>query len=561
MLHKFINNIVNSLLSCAEELRDRKKAQRKSHVHGDPHSHSGRRRMPYQLGRATFEDIPEELRCYILSFLSGNDIMRCASTCQKVYNTVKSSAELQYTIELGAQRLIEVHPRSPTVSSAECLRILRNKANTWNSFQLDDATAPCDTTLLDFVSISHKQILFSTRSARVDALSHAVNIKTITTTSGHLVMNQAPHTFRYIDELQDLEITIKLPVNVDSHTFKCQILSRMISTGEEHPLAHGSHIVTSRAAFRESQTVKISVSVLGDRLAVYFFGRDENGDLYWSLHVLSWYQCNQADDICAIGNGNQLHDFRFLTKEKLLVLSSDNTIELYNIEDLSIAPQLQARFMLPIHYHQMLGGFFHSLVFHNTGSHAHLAAPDNHWIWTTHPADQVIYMVFGPPSSAIIISARICFMDIPPAWFDVASEDGRSVPWSSWGPQNSRYFSEDMFNSQVLPARTLGVGGSRVIRAVPVAGRSDSPFRLHMMDFNPSAVARGIGKVVRKPTSSMGLQQDMQVRTYLPFVEVVHDQVFDGSPWSIAVNEEVVVVITELKMKSERKLQAKIFFM
>lgn len=55
---------------------------------------------------------------------------------------------------------------------------------------------------------------------------------------------------------------------------------------------------------------------------------------------------------------------------------------------------------------------------------------------------------------------------------------------------------------------------------------------MHMYDFNPSAVARDIGKVVRKPTtflkSSSTFEQD--VTTCLPFVEVVYyDRKFDNS--------------------------------
>ncbi|KAG1736361.1 hypothetical protein EDB19DRAFT_1043446 [Suillus lakei] len=151
-------------LTCAERLRDRQKAQFESVVHGESHNRPGKElvppasldtppvpsqhlsdanaplssfidkeglvhrwQMPFRFARATLEDIPDELRYYIFSFLSFSEIIRCISTCRTMYDTVKTSTELQYIIELGAQRLIEVHPRAPTISLAECLHILRNK--------------------------------------------------------------------------------------------------------------------------------------------------------------------------------------------------------------------------------------------------------------------------------------------------------------------------------------------------------------------------------------------------------------------------------------------------
>ncbi|KAG1750526.1 uncharacterized protein EDB91DRAFT_693651 [Suillus paluster] len=104
-------------------------------------------------------DIAEELRCHILSFLSYNEIICCALTCRTMYNTVKSSAELQYIIELGAQRLIPVtHPWPPTVSTAECLRALRDKANVWASFELNVTKTLRFLDPFDFKSLTHQQL-------------------------------------------------------------------------------------------------------------------------------------------------------------------------------------------------------------------------------------------------------------------------------------------------------------------------------------------------------------------------------------------------------------------
>ncbi|KAJ8595044.1 hypothetical protein M405DRAFT_807914, partial [Rhizopogon salebrosus TDB-379] len=71
-----------------------------------------------------------------------------------------------------------------------------------------------------------------------------------------------------------------------------------------------------------------------------------------------------------------------------------------------------------------------------------------------------------------------------------------------------------------------------------------------MTDFNPSAVARGIGKVVREPTtipaSMYRFTQD--VTTFLPYVEMVdNDRHFDSFLDRIIVDEERVSIFTRVK--------------
>ncbi|KAG1753562.1 uncharacterized protein EDB91DRAFT_1242542 [Suillus paluster] len=67
-----------------------------------------------------------------------------------------------------------------------------------------------------------------------------------------------------------------------------------------------------------------------------------------------------------------------------------------------------------------------------------------------------------------------------------------------------------------------------------------------MSDFNPSAVARGIGKVVREPktfpASVYGFTQD--VATYLPYVEMRSYRDFDDSLEDIILDEESVLLFT-----------------
>ncbi|KAG0701569.1 hypothetical protein DFH29DRAFT_1050180 [Suillus ampliporus] len=481
--------------------------------------------------RAPICNIAEELRCHILSFLSYHETICCASISKTFYNTIKNSVELQYTIELGAQRLIPIHPRPPTVSVAECLRVLRDKASAWSSFELNVTQRLRfafiarqrfrDRSTSSFVlkSVTHQQLNIFTPTMHGDVISKIIDLRTCTpeTTSAPPCTwmkdspNPIPGSFCCLDEMQDLLVFATAETFTLTPIFVYQIYLRTISTGEGHPLAHGCRLVPRRVTFKITGIAPcntpllfdhVAADVLGDRLAFYgtSTGLGQGSQKYWSLYVWNWYQGGPAD------------------------------AELYNVEDLSKPPQLHASFALSVSGD--IGQFQFPSMFHSASSCAGLTG--KHWIWTTNPADRVISVVTGFPWSILVIHARMFFTDIPPTWFDVTSRDGRTVPWSLWGPRNSRFFPR--------VDSPFGVGGSRVVWAVPVSGSSPAlGFRLHMTDFNPSAVARGIGKVVRKPSSiNFG-----NMTTWLPYVELVNDRVFPDSLDDIILDEEKLLVFTK----------------
>ncbi|KAG2124222.1 hypothetical protein DEU56DRAFT_597566 [Suillus clintonianus] len=512
-----------------------------------------------QSGRAMLCDIPEELRCHIFSFLTHNEIICCASTCQTLYSTVQNSVDLQYTIELGVQGLIPVHPRPPTVSVAECLRILRCNARAWDSFELNTTQRlyvafHAARRNKFWVSITHQQLSVSMFIPHAYVFSKDIDLRMhMGETAAALPcpwIMEGPKplydVFCCLDETQDLIVSANVVPHIYTPRIKYRIHLRTLSTGDGHPLARGSRLEAGRATYDIIGNVRNggwyvgwpstrgAAAVIGDRIAFYcsITIKVEN-QKYWSLYVWNWHQGGSANNVFVFGEDRELSDMRFLTPEKLLILLREPhpNIELYNVEDLSKAPQLQASFSLPIDSYSY---FQFRSVSHSALSCARFAATDEHWVWTTNPADRVITVKACIPHVVFVISARTFFMDILQTWFDATSEDRRVVPWSTWGPQNCRCFSgaDNIF----------GGGGSRVIRAVPISFHT--PFRLSMMDFNPSAVARGVGKVVKEAITFE------DVTTYLPYVEVVNDRVFDY-PRAIIVDEERLLVFTDTKPETD----------
>ncbi|KAG2360656.1 hypothetical protein BDR07DRAFT_1610643 [Suillus spraguei] len=403
--------------------------------------------------------------------------------------------------------------------------------------------------LPDFCSITHRQLGLSFHSADVKCdyesdseddnyvTSKVIDTNTCTSDSA----NGPPCTWRkddpvpgvspvnhYVDETHDLYVSVDILETRPKRNSRFQINFRQLSTGKEHLLASGSQLVTVTRApnKRLSSRTRVYrhglVNVLGDRLALYGEAVIKDGYRYWSLHVWNWHEGVQADDICVVGEGHRsLAEIRFLTREKLLTFTTHGHIELYDVEDLSKTPQLQARFTLPYTDNMDFYNIGYSPVFHSASNCAHLATSDNHWIWTTNPADRVLCLSDWSGGPLIVITARLFFMNIPPSWFDATSEDGLSIPWLSWGPQNSRCF----------PAKMCKAGGSRVVSFTPWCRYNDQePVLVQMMDFNPSAVARGIGKVVREPT------------TYHPFRKS-HICILHCRPVTLALDEEQVAML------------------
>jgi hypothetical protein len=238
-----------------------------------------------------------------------------------MHTTVKNSVDLQYVIELGAQGLVQVHPS--TVSTAECLRILREKANAWSSFKLEVTKTFYFGLLPDSWSIIHRQLGLASHAAEVKFCDcepdpedkEYVKSKVIdTTTCISETASNRPCIWRkndpapgvsslnhYVDETHDLYVSVDILETRPRRNSRFQINIRQLSTGKEHPLASGSQLVTvtrepsKRLSPRTRVYPRALIDVLGDRLALYGQAIIKDRYRYWSLHVWNWHEGVQAD--------------------------------------------------------------------------------------------------------------------------------------------------------------------------------------------------------------------------------------------------------------------------
>jgi hypothetical protein len=193
-------------------------------------------------------------------------------------------------------------------------------------------------------------------------------------------------------------------------------------------------------------------------------------------------------------------------------------LKLYSIEDMSQSPQLLACFLLP-------ASMLDLQCFTPTNDIAHSSHPKMQTQWISDPKHRLLTLVSYSSGLDFIISTRIFFDDFIDSEGMLAT-----IPWICWGPSNTRIFLHH------FPCR-LGVSGNRVLYAFPALPPSvtkdshhvSSEYRLHLMDFSPSAVRRhqpGLGRLVNEPSIVEDCQSGEYLTTSLPYVEVVSDRTF-----------------------------------
>jgi len=117
-------------------------------------------------------------------------------------------------------------------------------------------------------------------------------------------------------------------------------------------------------------------------------------------------------------------------------------------------------------------------------------------------------------------------------YMDKSTMPNDPIPWEIWGPQNTRWFSENVsteWQHALHGYRTVDIVDPDPIMSAGV------PRRLRIRDFNPYALARANengdgwrGRVVREPSTI--LAQDafgQDVVSHLPYCEIISEETFD----------------------------------
>ncbi|KAG2030662.1 hypothetical protein BDR03DRAFT_1003491 [Suillus americanus] len=447
--------------------------------------------------------LSEDLHAYILTFLSYRDIIRCTSVCKCLRQTYLSSSELQYIVELGGQRLLPVglgaHNHTPI---SERLRVLRDKARAWFKFD----TRPVQTAIVPESGPPFAKICSILSKPGINREWHCLE--------SLLSVPNARHNDVLIDPEQNLvadayEIIGKSRAYID--------LLALDGDGS-HPRAVGPTLSTVPRLPGRQNTILARGSWrldgLGRHIALWHFLQlDDPYRILWWLQIWDWQHSTTSNcilrDTLFTDRFTIPIDSCFLGNNRLLIASGN--LKVYSIEDMSQAPQLLACFLLPCLVEAVRTVRF----FPSKDNIVHISQTGmKHTTWASDPSDRVLSLITAFPLTLFVISTSTFFeLDFP-------EEMASAIPWKIWGPSSTRIFECDC-------GFGVGVGGSRVLRAVPTEQSMDDPddhtmkYRLHMMDFSPLAVLhrQGLGRVVREP-SMIDLGGEL-VTTSLAYVEVM----------------------------------------
>jgi hypothetical protein len=474
--------------------------------------------------KAGFQTLAEELKCYIISFLSCRDILRCASVSKALRQTYTSSSELQYIVELEGQQLLPVPNTENRSPISKRLQLLRDKAHAW--FNIDFRSFESVTVK----SYSEQKYVAGGHLYLWDQEEDLATIIPIFPKPSQQTIerNWSPGTLCSVSNSINFDVFMDPTQNLKAVVYKVDHETLYIDLGaldcdSAHPQAAGRTLYLSGPPGYDNDRVQTTSAKLrgcGRHIAlqrsvevVVDYGAGIYYENMWQLQIWDWQRSTTSNSVLGV---TTLHGFGFcfLGNNRILVVA-DNSLKLYSIEDISQTPQLLACFLSPLPL-----SYIQCLLPMNDGEH-HSSSHNQQPMYTSDAEHRLVCLISSFPTRVFIISTRVFFNVNGPA-----AATPRQIPWNHWGPPNARIF-EHHYSCKVH------VCGNRVLQAFPVDSSASSPneYVLHMMDFSPLAATnrRGLGRVV-KETSTINFTgkfvESLTISTSLPYVEVVSDRKF-----------------------------------
>ncbi|KIK33665.1 hypothetical protein CY34DRAFT_691246 [Suillus luteus UH-Slu-Lm8-n1] len=241
-----------------------------------------------------FLSLAEELRSYILSFLSCRDILRCASVCKALQQTYMSSSELQYIVEMSGQRLLHVSNADNGIPVSACLQLLRDKAHAW--FKVDIHSF--ETVLIKWARRVEKEVVAGGHACLWDCATNTARIFPILSkpSQRQFQRNWPPGTLCSVPHSALLDLVMDPAQNLIAVAYIVDNIGVYIKIGaldsdEVHPQAAGEtlFLLDDPRSFHRRPCVKLKC--FGRHIALWCrFGSVDWGlmDDDWLLQVWDW---------------------------------------------------------------------------------------------------------------------------------------------------------------------------------------------------------------------------------------------------------------------------------
>lgn len=360
--------------------------------------------------------------------------------------------------------------------------------------------------------------------------------------------------------------------------------SNLRSSVEPHPKAimpvHGSlkgHVNLSLAW--DSTLVQVAgdfvallvrgmVGGIGSYIEIWNWTKTNLTHRVGPIFDISLLSCNKMSSQCDLIESTSIDDLCFLSITTILVTSSsDGIITIYEFEDPAISNSgliCKGDFQLPVLTCRYSYGFMYTSC-HPVGSdafHSRTPIPSlQASLFCPSPDDRIcsIYIPLqqatGPTVSShtLIIHIRVFTGLDPVVSIFLDAHPGAPVPWTVWGPQNTRWCPED-FRTMVFASY-----GLKVIASVPEPFNSTDNVeilgtKLRLRDFNPYTFPTPVndaeledwqkGWVVTTPLCILaGDIFAQEVESRLPYREVISERRFHVTEAMMDGNQIVLLKV------------------
>lgn len=513
--------------------------------------------MDFTKSAPSLHTLPEEILCYLFSFLRASSILNCTSTCRYLHKVLDNSSALQYTIELEAQKMVEVTAPDAMTSPAERLEILRNQMCSWRAFKptiIDQFLQPGGEVSVSFGHLSTWDDRPQIAQIRMlDSVPSKSQSYRRWNAGSYPMTKDTPFRVHSVcmDPSQDLFAFVVLEPNHMAE-ISCRIYLETLSTSEPHPLA-ASEILTSfkphiSANCHLDQT-KTKLKIWGDCIVLLNIC-DEYSACPARMQIWNWqekqdFKCvyreqepyGKMDDCCIVNRDHLIVSSR-MTGRQLRKLS------IFSFSDLGRPPVRVAECVLPF---QPEATFLrHSPFVTISPDICRSMTPQEARFYPNAKNQLIALNVDGPPSLVLIIDTdkllTVCQSGI--------HTEGQSpvLSWKEWGPNCSRCIVDPVPNS--IFVLRLEVAGGRAVHATP-NDVSCTSYSLRTYDFNKYRMSRAAaskdfrGCIITEPSTVKHQQLDEDIVTSLPYMVVVDEERIEtaASMIDVTFDDENILII------------------
>ncbi|KAG2367305.1 hypothetical protein BDR07DRAFT_1393621 [Suillus spraguei] len=286
--------------------------------------------------KLVFSFLAEELRVYILAFLSCRDILCCIFVCKALRQTFISSSELQYIVELSGQCLL------PGISNtdddhapiSERLQLLRDKAHAWFKFNIHSfQTIITSDTHSRERYVSGEHLIYSwnfdSELVTISPIPSKLPQRTIKHNWSLRTLCPLPHAVKFDVLMDPAQNLFAIAYNVCKANY---IYLAALDDGHVHPHAAGPVLVME---LPETYSMKGELKCYGRHIAMCLWIVHLET---WQLQIWDWQHSTKSSSILRLQDRpeSDLDSFYFLGNDRLLIVT-DN-LKLYSIEDMSETP-------------------------------------------------------------------------------------------------------------------------------------------------------------------------------------------------------------------------------